>query len=32
MLLAFEGNDKISHDDIDVLLIGLMTDNIFYTN
>ncbi|AHJ12407.1 hypothetical protein [Sulfurospirillum multivorans] len=32
MLLAFEDNEKINHDDIDVLLIGLMTDNIFYTN
>lgn len=32
MLLAFEDNEKISHDDVDVLLIGLMTDNIFYTN
>jgi CRISPR-associated protein Csh1 len=32
MLLAFEDNEKISHDDIDALLIGLMTDNIFYTN
>ena len=30
MLSAFEDSEKISHDDIDVFLIGLMTDNIIY--
>jgi CRISPR-associated protein Csh1 len=30
MLLAFENEVKFTHDDIDLLLIGLITENLFY--
>ena len=30
MLLAFENDEKLSHDDVDLLLIGLITTNLFY--
>ena len=30
MLLAFENNEKLSHDEMDLLLIGLITENLFY--
>jgi CRISPR-associated protein Csh1 len=30
MLLAFEDGEKFTHDDMDLLLIGLITENIFY--
>ena len=30
MLLAFENDEKLSHDDVDLLLIGLIATNLFY--
>lgn len=30
MLLAFENDEKLTHDDMDLLLIGLIVENLFY--
>ena len=30
MLLAFDSNEKLSHDEMDLLLIGLITENLFF--